>query len=123
MENFVASLEGVNRLSCEKFTCHQCEKNYSDDDVRKTWRCPDCGDYIYIYAEDADSNTRIVLLRKRASEVTEGDMVHLPGSLTKECNQVLGVRVIGNKLGLGLKGYGTYKISPEDPVNIRTGSW
>ena len=117
------SLASVNRLHKERFECHECEKTYSDDEVRNTWKCPDWGAYIHVYAEDEETNTKIVLIRKRASEVEEGDLVHLPGGLTNDPYLVLGVNDLGSKLGIRLKDYGQYKVAPDGPINCRTGAW
>ena len=113
----------VNRLPNEKYECHKCEKTYLSEDVQDTWKCPACGSLIHIYAEDPDTKTKIVLLRKFAREIGEGDMVHLPGGLTKESYRVLGINKKGNKLGIGLEGYGQYLVSPLEPINCRTGAW
>lgn len=119
----MSSLSGVNRLSSERYECLSCNQEYSDDEVRDTWKCPECADYIHVYAEDEETGTRIVLLRKAAREVVKGDLVHLHGGLTEEPYQVLGVNDRGAKIGLGLKGYRELKIDPDAPVNLRTGAW
>lgn len=116
------SLRGTNRLPNERLQCLDCDATLSDE-VRETYRCPECGEYVHIYAEDAETGTKVVLLRKRSTEVRVGDLVHLPGQLTKDCYSVLAVNDRGDKVGLALKGYGEYKVSKEDGVNIRTGSW
>ena len=84
---------------------------------------PICGEYIFVYAEDEETNTKIVIIRKRASEVEAGDLVYLHGQLTEKPYQVLGVNDLGGKLGIGLKGYGQLKVSPDDPVNCGWGTW
>ncbi|ORU94501.1 MAG: hypothetical protein A6F72_08840 [Cycloclasticus sp. symbiont of Poecilosclerida sp. N] len=116
-------MSSVNRLSSEKFKCHECEVDLSNDEVQHTWKCPTCKSLVHIYAEDIESKTKIVLLRKPASEIEDGDLVHLPGGLTKKSYRVLGVNKKGDKLGLGLEGYGQYLVSPEEPINCRTGAW
>jgi len=116
------SLRGTNRLENERLECHSCETILGDE-VRDTYRCPSCGDYVHIYAEDVQTETRIVLLRKRSTEVKVGDLVHLPGRLTKDCHVVLAVNDRGSEVGLALKGYREYKVSKEGGVNIRDGSW
>lgn len=114
----------VNRLPKERYECLDCESEFEDEKVSDTWKCPNCGDYIGVYAEDERTGTRIVLIRKPANEVKTGDRVHLHGMLTGESYSVLGVSKLNNgKLGIGLKGYGQYKIAPNDPVNCRIGSW
>lgn len=50
-------------------------------------------------------------------------MVHLPGDLTKKPYIVLGINDLGNKLGIGLKDYGQYKVAPDHPINCHHGSW
>lgn len=117
-------MEAVNRLPKERYECSICESEFEDENVRSTWKCPNCGSYIWVYAEDEGTVTRIVLIRKPAKEVEAGDLVHLPGMLTSECYSVLGVSELSNgKLGIGLKGYGQYKLLPDEPVNCRIGSW
>ena len=112
----------MNRLENERLECHSCDTTLGDD-VRDTYRCPHCNDYVHIYAEDVQTGTRIVLLRKRATEVNVGDLVHLPAMLTKDCYTVLAVKDHGTKVGLALKGYREYKIPKADGVHIRDGSW
>jgi len=115
---------GVNRLSKERYECPSCERDFEDQEVRNTWKCPNCGGYIWVYAEDEEAGIRIVLIRKPANEVATEDQVHLPGMLNGEPYSVLGVSELSNgKLGIGLKGYGQYKVLPDDPVNCRMGSW
>lgn len=117
-------MSGVNRLPSERYECPSCEQAFDDDEVRNAWKCPKCGGYISVYAEDLETGTRIVLIRKQAKEVEDGDLVHLPGMLTEESYLVLGVSKLSNgKLGIGLKGYAQYKVMPDDPVNIRVGAW
>lgn len=113
----MTSMGGVNRLHKERFECHKCNKSFTDLEVRDTWRCPDCDEYIFVWAEDGATNTRIVLIRKRASEVKKGDLVYLHGRLTEKPYKVLGVTFVAPKLGIGLEGYGQRKVSPDDPVN------
>lgn len=113
---------GVNRLPSERYECPACKQAFDDEEVRNTWKCPKCDGYISVYAEDVDTGTRIVLVRKQAKEVGPGDLVHLPGMLTKACYEVLGVSELSNgKLGIGLKGYTQYKVLPDEPVNCRIG--
>jgi hypothetical protein len=77
-----------------------------------------------VYAEDVETGTRIVLIRKQAKEVEPGDLVHLPGMLTEGSYLVLGISELSNgKLGIGLKGYTQYKVLPDEPVNCRVGAW
>jgi ribosomal protein L37AE/L43A len=62
----MSRMGSVNRLASEVYKCDACERVYADQDVRDTWKCPECGKYIYIYGEDKETNTKIVLIRKRA---------------------------------------------------------
>lgn len=117
-------MSGVNSLLKERYTCLRCEKAFTREEVRRTWKCPVCTDeYIHVYAEDEESGTRIVLTRKAASEVSIGDLVHLPGMLAKEAYRVLGINTRKDKIGLGLEGYGEVRFDPDGPVNCREGSW
>lgn len=118
------SMGGVNRLPVEKYSCVDCEKDYNDEEVRNTWRCPVCNEYIYVYAEGYnDPNNHITIIRKRASEINKGDLVLLPGQLDGESYMVLGITPVKDKLGIGLKGYTQLKVNPEEPINCRVGSW
>lgn len=117
------SLSGVNRLSKERCECNNCDRELSVDEVKHTWKCPSCGEHLHIYAEDDETGTKIVLIRKAAREIEKGDLVHLPGGLTKESYMVLGVSEIGQQLGIGLKGYGQLKVLPSEPINCRVGAW
>ncbi|MDD5214708.1 MAG: hypothetical protein PHQ03_04095 [Methylococcales bacterium] len=119
----MASLAGINRLEKEKFECHNCKKEFSDDEIRDTWKCPKCGGYVLIYAEDEETNTKITLIRKVANEVKVGDLVHLPGGLTEESYQVLDIKNYGSKLSIALKNHGVHKVSLNEPINCRVGAW
>ena len=120
----MAKMKNISRLPSESYQCPECEGVYENEDVQDTWCCPNCNDPIYVYAEDIETDTRIVLIRVAASKIEEGMMIHLPYQLTKESYQVLGVNLLDNgKLSIGLKGYGAYKVSPADPVNCRMGAW
>lgn len=114
-------MSGVNRLPIEKYSCPDCETDLQDDQVRSSWRCPDCNEYVHVWAHDPDTDTKITLVRKRADEVEEGDLVHLPGQLKKECFLVLGTSKVKEKIGIGLQGYGQFKVEPGEPVNCRIG--
>jgi len=117
-------MSGVNRLPSERYECPRCDEAFEDEEVRDTWKCPKCSGYISVYAEDVETDTRIVLIRKQASEVQKGDLVHLPGMLTKEPYLVLGISQQNNgKLCIGLKQYGQYKVLADEPVNCRIGAW
>jgi ribosomal protein L37AE/L43A len=112
------SMGSINRLTVEIYTCVTCEKNYDDEDVRHTWKCPKCNNYIYIYAEGhVDPDNHIVIIRKRASELEKGDLFLMPGNLDGNSYMVLGIAELKNKLGIGLQGWGQYKLHPDDPVN------
>ncbi|WP_075173750.1 hypothetical protein [Neptunomonas phycophila] len=117
----MSKMSGVNRLEVEKYSCPDCEVDLNDEDVRNSWRCPKCNDFVHIWAHDPGTNTKITLVRKRADEVEEGDMVHLPGQLTKDCYWVLGISKVKSQIGIGLKGYGQYKLAADEPVNCRIG--
>lgn len=114
----------VNRLPSERYECPTCVQVFDDEDVQDTWKCPKCGGYISVFAEDVATDTRIVLIRKQAKEVEPDDLVYLPSMLTKESFLVLGISELRNgKLGIGLKGYTQYKVLPDAPVNCQIGAW
>lgn len=117
-------MAGVNRLPVEHFVCWFCEEDRTDAKVRSTWKCPKCQNHVHIHAEDPETGTKITLIRKRGDEVEAGDLVHLPGQLAKDCHEVLGVSKVKGKIGIGLKGYGQYRVQPGEAVNCRIGgSW
>lgn len=113
----------VNKLYTEIYKCTNCDKEFIFNDIKKKWKCPECDDYICVYVEDKESNTRIVLIRKKACDLEKGDFIHLPGGLADSPYQVLGVNILGKKLGIGLKGYGQFKVFPGDTINCRMGAW
>jgi DNA-directed RNA polymerase subunit RPC12/RpoP len=118
----MSKMSGINRLPVELYRCSHCSKEYDANMVEDTWRCPKCNNFIVIYAEDTSSNTRIVLLRKRADELKTGDLIHLPGRLTKETNEVLAVQKNDHgKLEINLKNYRKYEREMGDPINCREG--
>jgi len=119
------SMSYVNRLPTEIFKCVICTKEFTYDEVKDTWKCPECGDPIYIYAEDLETATRIVLIRKNADELVKGDLVHLSGRLTESPYSVIGINSNSpeKKLSVGLKGYGSYNFSKEESINCRVGKW
>jgi hypothetical protein len=47
----------------------------------------------------------------------------MPGQLDGDSYQVLGVNQLKNGLGIGLRGWGKYKIDSDEPVNCRIGTW
>lgn len=115
------SMRGINRLAVEKFWCSTCETDRNVADVEVTWRCPECDDLIEVRAVSSDGNEQIVIVRKRASELEQGDLFLMPGQLDGDFYRVLGVSRLKEKLGIGLTGYGQLKIDPDDPVNCRIG--
>jgi len=117
----MSRMSGVNRLPVEKYSCPNCETGLDDDQVCHSWRCPECNDYVHVWAHDPDTDTKITLIRKRGDEIEEGDLIHLPGQLTKDCYLVLGTSQVKDKVGIGLKGYGQFKVLPDVPVNCRIG--
>lgn len=112
----------VNRLPSERYECPTCEQVFDNEDVQDTWKCPKCGGYISVYAEDVATDTKIVLIRKQAKELELEDLVYLP--LNTKSYMVLGINKLRNgKLGFGLKGYTQYKLLPDEPVNCQIGAW
>ena len=117
------SMKGINRLAWETYWCPDCEAMRDLDAVESSWTCPECGENIVVRAKSNDGTENIAIIRKRASELVKDDFLLLPGRLDKQSYRVLGVSQVKDKLGVGLEGYGQYKIDPADPVNCRVGSW
>lgn len=117
------SMHGINRLSNESFRCDTCEVDHVLEDVKHDWKCPTCREYIQVLAANADGSERLVIVRKRASELKVGDLLLMPGNLDGKSYQVLGVTPIKGRLGIGLRGWGQYKIDADEPVNCRVGAW
>lgn len=117
----MSKMSGVNRLPVEKYTCPECDAEFTNDEVRHSWRCPICNGFVQIWAHDPETGVKITLIRKRGDEIENGDMVHLPGQLTKDCHWVLGTSKLKDMIGIGLKGYGQYKVLPDEPINCRIG--
>lgn len=114
----------INRLPVETYACVSCNKSYEDFEILKTWKCPKCNEYIHVYAEAPDDpDVHFTIIRKRADEVKFGDLVLLPGMLDEDPHLVIGVSKYAKKIGIGLKGYGQYKLGPEQGVNCLIGSW
>lgn len=114
-------MSGVNRLPIEQYSCPNCETDLNDAQVRHSWRCQKCNEYVHVWAHDPDTDTKITLIRKRGDEIEEGDLVHLPGQLTKDCHWVIGTSKVKDKIGIGLKGYGQFKVLADEAVNCRIG--
>lgn len=117
------SMHRVNRLAQEKFWCPDCEEVHSVEVVENDWKCPTCGEYIHVQAISRDGTERIVIVRKRASEIKTGDLFLMPGELDGDFYQVLGINQLRHCLGIGLLGWGQYKIDSDEPVNCRIGAW
>lgn len=117
----MSRMSGVNRLPIETYSCTNCEAGFKYDQVGHSRRCPECNDYVHVWAHDPGTNTKITLIRKRGDEIEEGDLIHLPGQLIKDCYWVLGTSRVKDKIGIGLKGYGQLKVFPDEPVNCRIG--
>jgi hypothetical protein len=116
-------MHGVNRLAQEAFWCPRCEEEHPIESVNRDWKCPTCGEFIHVQAISRDGTERIAIIRKRASELREGDLFLMPGQLDGDSYQVLGVNQLKNGLGIGLRGWGKYKIDSDEPVNCRIGTW
>lgn len=114
-------MSGVNRLPVEKYTCPECDAEFTSNEVRNSWRCPTCKGFIQIWAHDPKTDVKITLIRKRGDEIESGDMVHLPWQLTKDCYRVLGTSKVQNMIGIGLKDYGQYRVEPDEAINCRVG--
>lgn len=117
------SMRGINRLAVEKYWCPDCEQERSLDDVASEWKCPECGERIHVRAMSSDGNERIVIVRMRASELQEDDLLLMPGQLDGKSYRVLGVNEVNNRLGIGLSSWGRYMVDKEEPVNCRIGTW
>jgi DNA-directed RNA polymerase subunit RPC12/RpoP len=117
------SMRGISRLARESFWCSKCKAERTDEDVHDNWRCPECNELIQVRAYSNDGAERIALVRKRASELREGDQFLFPGQLDGTSYRVLGISPVKNGLGVGLEGYGRHIVAPEEPVNCRTGRW
>ena len=117
----------ISYFAEEKYQCHSCRKDKIErSDVDITWCCPDCGQYIYIYASDEES--RGVFIRKRATEIVKGDLVRPNHFKLEEHYQVLGINALTTKkhigkLGLGLKGFRQEIVEPNDFISCRVGAW
>lgn len=117
------SMRGINRLEQESFWCPTCNTEHTIDAVENNWRCPECDNHIHVHAVSSDGSENIAIIRKRASELKAGDLFLLPGKLDSDPYTVLGINQLKNELGVGLQGWGQYKMEPDKPVNCRIGRW
>lgn len=117
------SMELINRLADEKYWCPHCEEHRDEGEVKRTWRCPQCDELIVVHAISNDGKEHIAIVRKRAAELRIGDSYLLPYRLDADSHRVLGVTHQGNKLAIGLAGYGQVKLDLDEPVNCRIGCW
>lgn len=117
------SMAGINRLEWENYWCPDCEEMRDLDSVKASWTCPECDQPIVVRAKSADGRQLVCIIRKRASELVMGDLFLMPGALDKESYEVVGITRLKDKLGVGLRQYGQYKIDPAEGVNCRVGTW
>lgn len=114
----------ATRMLGEFYHCDCKEDQYTLEEVCDTWTCPDCGDHITIYAENAAANDKGVFYRKRAKYVETGDLVKPAGFDIDKSFEVLGISEgKGGKLNFGLKGYTRIPYDPEEWVSLRVGGW
>lgn len=117
----------VSYFAEEEYQCHFCNKEKIElSDVDSTWRCSDCGEYIFIYASDEES--RGVFIRKKATEIIKGDLVRPDHFKLEEHYLVLGINTLTAKkhiakLGLGLKGFRQVIVGLNDFISCRVGAW
>lgn len=112
------------KFSSETYKCPENGDEYQSSEVENDWRCPDCRNYISIYAEEKGTGKRGVFIRKRADEVEEGDLLKPDGMLLNQHYMVKGITLLKNgKLGIGLKEYTQIKLEPDSCVACRVGGW
>ncbi len=116
----------VNFFENEKYRCPSSSNEYKREDVENSWLCPDCGEHVYIYA--SSSEDRGVFIRKKGSEIVEGDLVRPDGFGINDNYEVLGVKKLttkadNGKVGLGLKQYRQIAVNPQDFIACRIGGW
>ncbi|MCL6359356.1 hypothetical protein [Pectobacterium polaris] len=109
----------------EHYECN-CTNGPTEESIENSCLCTDCNEHIRIYAEE--SGERCVFIRKMAKDIVNGDLVWLENQKINEYHEVLGVNTLNSKadvgkLGLGLKGYGQKKVTPEDIIICRIGAW
>lgn len=111
------------RMPGETYSCASCDdKSFDYSEACQNWRCPDCDDYIHIYAEDTAASDKGDFYRKRADEVMLYELVK-PGRMRISCSYaVKGITPLGNgKLGFGLTDYGRLVLEKDDWVTVRIG--
>ena len=105
----------------EGYKCTLCDKMYDFDDVYSSgWKCPVCGEYVFIAAPQLCSGH--VKIRKKAKEVRKMESINLAGS--NDFYEVLGITKLANgKLGIGLKGFGSIKVKKDEFVDVIVGAY
>lgn len=105
----------------EGYKCFSCDaKITSDIAISSGWKCPNCGDYIWIAAPQLGGGH--VKNRKRACEINRLDSVNMAG--TEEIYQVLGTTKLKNgKISIGLKNYGSLKVDEDDFLDVIMGAY
>lgn len=114
-------MRSVHRFPFERYACPNCEhENLDELTVDRSWRCPDCNNFIWIYAGYSVPDDEGIYVRKRADEVNRNERMK-PNS-SDETYRVLGINQLeSGKLGFGLEGFGQFKREKDDCVTLRVG--
>ncbi|WP_323660626.1 hypothetical protein [Pectobacterium versatile] len=112
----------VIRISGEIYKCPENGTTHDYENVRDTWKCPDCDEYIKICVKNTNTGEQATFIRKRADEVKVGELVKPMGGVMTDYNEVLGIDQLKNgKFGFGLKGLGRRYFDPDEFITCRTG--
>ena len=98
--------------------CIHCN-SYKTDAELKNYKCPCSQEYVYIKF-DGENGPKATYF-KLATELEQGDMIPIP--YTDDFREILGIRVSGNNLFIGLKEYGQVKVVSTKRINTLEGTW
>lgn len=117
----------ANHYANENYECHNCNINLvgipAYELYNNLWKCPQCGNDIYINATLKGENQ--VIIRKQAKNIKHNDLVHIQGAtFSGQIYRVLGITSQANgKIAIGLAAYTRINVPQEKFMNTITGSF
>lgn len=110
-------MKRYRHISGESYLCRYCDKEYSEIEVDELedFRCPSC-EYLLIVSVSGEKFSHVIIERKLASEIIEGDDILLLED--NEYHQVLGIKDMTNdRTKFMLKGFGAHLFRNDEFIN------
>lgn len=113
----------VNYLPNEVYFCNCNGKEYTREEIKTDWNCPDCNEYIHIQSTDTEYKITGVFIRKKAKDICINDIVRPDCHRIDDCYEVLGTHVLkgkkAGKVGIGLKEFRMIELLPEQYISCK----